>query len=65
MTGLDMCREAAAHGRADEGHQANIAEPMAALESHKAQAKRVAEAALAAQKEAIVNADIEDQAVLR
>lgn len=38
---------------------------MAALEVHKAEARRLAEAALAAQREAIVNADIEDQAVLR
>lgn len=59
------CREAAAHRQCHERQQAGIAEHVRALEAQKVATRKRDESVLAAQKEAIINADIEDQAVLR
>jgi hypothetical protein len=59
------CREAAAHRQCHERQQAAIAEHVRALEAQKVATRKRDESVLAAQKEAIVNADTEDQAVLR
>ena len=59
------CSEAAAHRQCHERQQAAIAEHVRALEAQKVATRKRDESMLAAQKEAIVNAHIEDQAVLR
>ena len=62
---LPDCRDAATHRQCHERQQAAIAEQVRALEAQNAATRKQDESVLAAQKEAIVNADIEDQAVLR
>jgi hypothetical protein len=62
---LLACREADAHRQCHERQQAAIAGQVRALEAQNAATRKQGASVLAAQKEAIVNADIEDQAVLR
>ena len=62
---LPDCRDAATHRQCHERQQAAIAQQVQALETQKVVTRKREEGVLAAQKEAIINADIEDQAVLR